>query len=435
MGNNRKGNRSTRRYQSAVVVGFVVLAVGLSASCAQYKAPTILPAIAPRFGLDADASAWVMSIFTLMSIFFALPAGGMAQRFGFKKVMLASSALIVIGSAIGLLAGNNSVVLIVSRAIEGISLTFITTCAPIAIQRCVNPTKIGIATGIWGCWGNGGAVIASVLTPHLFGIAGFEGVWVFFAVVAAVAALLLLFLVREPETAAKAESDSEMIPDEEAANLNARAGGGVDADASRNDGSVADAHDTGRYRELLTPNVALFMGGFVGMNIIMLAILGLLPSVLQLPEKGFSMEMSGFATTFASLLSLVSTPLFGTLATKVGRIKPLLVLTLAVLGPCVLVLYTQTGVLFWAAATLLGAIGFGCVGLLIAAWMEIIPRPQLVAKGMGVLTLMQGIGQFLGTFLVQMLLGTNLEGWGIAGVVLCAIGVAGAVCVAFARFK
>ena len=304
--------RGRPRYQNAVIVGLVLLVVGLSAACTQYKASTLLVTIAPRFSLSADGSAWIMSIFTLVGIFFALPAGGLAQRFGFKRVMLASSGLIIIGSIIGMLSGENGIVLIVSRAIEGVSLTFITTCGPIAIQQCVDPRKTAIATGIWGCWGNGGAVIASVLTPHIFGIAGFEGAWLVFAVVAALAALLLLFCIRTPERAMDESSACDM--------------------------SNGNECEPARYRDLLTPNVVLFLAGFLIFNLLMLAILGMLPSVLQLSEKGFSLEQSGFATTLPSLISLVSTPLVGAIAGKTGRAKKLLIITMSVLGPCVFVL-------------------------------------------------------------------------------------------------
>ena len=397
------------RYQNAVIVGLVLLAVGLSAACTQYKASTLLVTIAPRFSLSADGSAWIMSIFTLVGIFFALPAGGLAQRFGFKRVMLASSGLIIIGSIIGMLSGENGIVLIVSRAIEGISLTFITTCGPIAIQQCVDSKKTALATGIWGCWGNGGAVIASVLTPHIFGIAGFEGVWLAFAIVAALAALLLLFCIRTPKQ-------------------------------TMDDSSACGTQDGGecepsRYRDLLKPNVVLFLTGFLIFNLLMLAILGMLPSVLQLPEKGFSLEQSGFATTLPSLISLVSTPLVGAIAGKTGRVKQFLIVTMSVLGPCVFVMYTQTGIAFWIAAVILGALGLACIGLLIAVWIDVIPNPRLVAKGMGILTLTQCTGQFLGTFLIQLLLGNGLSQWMLAGIVLGIMGVIGTIVMCFVRLK
>ena len=69
------------------------------------------------------------------------------------------------------------------------------------------------------------------------------------------------------------------------------------------------------------------------------------------------------------------------------------------------------------------------------SWIEVIPNPHLVAKGMGVLTLVQCTGQFLGTFLIQLLLGSDLSQWMLAGVVLGVIGILGIVAIAFVKFR
>lgn len=396
------------KHKNVVLVCLVILLVGLSAACTQYKASTLLTTIAPSFDLSGSAVSWVMSIFTLVGIFVALPSGAAAQRFGFKKTMLASSGILILGSIVGLLSQPNGTVLIISRGIEGGALTCITACAPIAIRECVPSQKMGLANGIWGCWGNGGAVIACLLTPQLFEVAGFSGVWIVYAVFALIAALIFAFYIKVP----------------------GRSVGIVEA----YDEAAAQA-DKGSYKEFLKKDILLFLIAFVCMNMVMLALLGLLPSVLQLPEKGFSMSLAGFATTLASLLALVSSPVFGAIADKIGRVKPLLVITLFVLGPCLFVMYTQTGAAFWVATCVLGLIGFGCMGLLIAAWMQLIPRPELVAKGMGLLTIVQCIGQFLGTFFIQLMLGPTYENYLLAGIVLTIIGLLGTGAIALSRLR
>ena len=402
-----------RTYQNTITVSVVILLMGLAAACTQYKASTILTAIAPAFSLSGSAASWVMSIFTFVGIFVALPSGKAAQRFGFKKTMVISAAIMVLGSLIGLFSGHNGAVLIISRAIEGAMLTCITVCAPIAIRECVPPERMGTGNGIWGCWGNGGAVIACLLTPQIFEVAGFTGVWVVFTVFTAIVAAVFALYVKAPD------KDVDL----------GEAYGRIAAEAA--DGQ----EDAGSYKEFLRKDNILFLVAFVCMNIIMLALLGLLPSILQLPEKGFSMSLAGFATTLASLLALVSSPVFGMLADKMGRVKPLLILTLFVLGPCLLVMYTQTGTAFWIAVCVLGLVGFGCVGLLVVGWMQLMPRPQVVAKGMGLFTFVQCVGQFLGTFLVQLLLGPSYGNYVLAGIVLMAVGFIGTGALALTKLK
>ena len=67
--------------------------------------------------------------------------------------------------------------------------------------------------------------------------------------------------------------------------------------------------------------------------------------------------------------------------------------------------------------------------------MKLLPRPELASIGMGVMILVQGLGQFLGTFLVQILLGPTLENWVFAGTVLMVMGLVGTVSLLLCRLK
>lgn len=55
-------------YQNAIVVGLVLLLMGVSISCVQFKVSTIMTSIAPHFNLTGEGATWLMSIFTLMGI-------------------------------------------------------------------------------------------------------------------------------------------------------------------------------------------------------------------------------------------------------------------------------------------------------------------------------------------------------------------------------
>ncbi len=144
--------------------------------------------------------------------------------------------------------------------------------------------------------------------------------------------------------------------------------------------------------------------------------------------------LSGFVSIVPMILSVISCPLFGALSDKTGKTKFLLVLATAFLGPCTFFLYTQQGVGMWAAAVVMGLVGMGSSGLMIAAFMRVLSRPELKTVGMGVFITVQGVGQFLGTFLVQALLGPALDQVVLAGVVVMLLGFFGAACLALAKF-
>ena len=225
----------------------LLLAAGVAVAMIQYKVPTILGPLMALFAMDAEAASWLMSIFTLASVFAALPSGLLARRFGAKNMMVAALGIAVAGSCIGLAAGS-SAALVASRAVEGVALTILTTCGPLVVRACVDPGKVGTAMGIWGVWGCVGSTAAAVVTPTVFEAMGFAGVWTVFAVGAVLAAVLVLAAIRMPRARTAAE-------EAKAAESGAASG--------RSRGRAA----RGLWRMLLTRDILLFLGGFAMFNV------------------------------------------------------------------------------------------------------------------------------------------------------------------------
>lgn len=401
--------------QNPFAIGLVLLAAGVSVAMIQYKVPTILGDLMVRFSMDAETASWLMSAFTLTGVFVALPAGLLAQRFGAKNMMVAALGIALVGSGIGLAAGT-SATLVASRAVEGAALTILTTCGPLVVRTCVDPGKVGTAMGIWGIWGCVGSTAAAVVTPTLFEAMGFAGVWVAFAAVAAVAAALVLVAVKMPAARAASSLIDGPLPAKSVAE------DPVEASALRALG-----------RELLSRDVLLFFGGFSTFNVCLLAVLAYVPTILQ--SQGVDPTLSGLISTAPMLLSVASSPFFGALSDRAGRCKPLLVAACAVMGPCTFLLYTETGALLWAAVAVMGLVGMGGVGLFLSGFVKLLPRPEFASLGMGVMVTVQGIGQFLGTFLVQMLLGPDLGNVFFAGVVLMGLGLLGTLLLVLCRLR
>ena len=399
-------SQSGSRYQNPILVGVVLLFAGISVAMIQYKVPTIMTSLMQEFSMTAEAASWLMSIFTLMSIFVAIPAGTLAQRFGAKRMMLVASVIAIVGSLIGLVSGT-SAVLIASRAVEGVALTILTTCGPIIVQQNVQPDKIGTTMGVWGIWGCLGSTIAAVLTPTIFETMGFSGLWIAYAVVAAVAAAVVLLVIKE---------------------RGVKVGEALEAASAE----AAQANPP-RYREIISKDVLLFFVGFAIFNICLLAILSFVPTILQMQD--FDPTLSGFISTAPMLLSVVSSPLFGVISDKIGRVKPLLAAAMLVMGPCTFLMYTNTGALLWVAVAVMGLIGMGGVGMFLSGFAKLLPRPELASIGMGVMVTVQGLGQFLGTFLVQGLLGSDLTNWFFAGMVLMVLGFVGTAALLLCKMK
>lgn len=390
-----------KKYQNHVVVAVVIVLVGIAIALGQFKVPSIMPAIMDEFTMDVGSASWLMSIFTFAGIFLALPTGALARRFGPKNMMLAAVAIIAVGTVIGAFATNGSM-LIVSRAVEGVALVFCGVAAPLAIQRYVAPDKIGFAMGIWALWFSLGSFFGGVLTPALFAAIGFQGVWFFMACVAVVAGLVLFFVLRptsgtffEAVEKASAQTNSTVKPN---------------------------------YRILVKPKVLLVLGSFLMFNMVLLSMLSFSPTFLQ--SQGMDAGQAGFASTLPMLIAIVTSPMFGVLADKTGKVRLLSVAAMLAMGPCACALLTTTGPLMWAAAIVMGLVGLGAPTMFLTVYPRVVGDEAVMPVAMGLLILVQSLGQFLGTAIMPLVLGA---GWAAMGLTVMVLGLIGAALLAFVR--
>ena len=392
---------TSKKYGNWALIAVVMLLFGTAIATIQFKVPVVMGDIMANMGMDASSASWLMSIFTFVGIILALPTGALAKRFGPKTMLLAAAAIIAAGSLLGAFAGNG-MVLIVSRAIEGVAFIFVTICGPLAVQKYVSPDKIGSATGIWALWVCLGSVVGGVLTPTLYASTGFAGVWVIYAAAAVVFAIVVAVIVKNPGEALEGAADAPT------------------------EGKVG-------YGELVKPNILLFFAAFLVFNMTLMAVLSFGPTFLQ--QQGVDPTLSGFVSTLPMLLAVISSPLFGALSDKLGRCKPLYLAAMLVMGPCTLLLLTQTGPLMWVGAIVMGLVGLGGPVMCLTSYINVLGRPELMSIGMGVLMLVQSLGQFLGTWLVPLLLGPDVSSWMLTGIVMCVIGFAGTAALALCKFR
>ena len=392
---------TSKKYGNWALIAVVMLLFGTAIATIQFKVPVVMGDIMANMGMDANSASWLMSIFTFVGIILALPTGALAKRFGPKTMLLAAAAIIAAGSLLGAFAGNG-MVLIVSRAIEGVAFIFVTICGPLAVQKYVSPDKIGSATGIWALWVCLGSVVGGVLTPTLYASTGFAGVWVIYAAAAVVFAIVVAVIVKNPGEALEGAADAPT------------------------EGKVG-------YGELVKPNILLFFAAFLVFNMTLMAVLSFGPTFLQ--QQGVDPTLSGFVSTLPMLLAVISSPLFGALSDKLGRCKPLYLAAMLVMGPCTLLLLTQTGPLMWVGAIVMGLVGLGGPVMCLTSYINVLGRPELMSIGMGVLMLVQSLGQFLGTWLVPLLLGPDVSSWMLTGIVMCVIGFAGTAALALCKFR
>ncbi len=396
-------------YQNYIAVSVILTLVGIAIALDQFKIPSIMPAIMERFHMDLGAASMLMSVFTLAGIFLSLPTGFLARRFGCKNMVMLAVVIMALGTMVGLFATSGSM-LIVSRAIEGVALVFCSVSAPLVVRKYVRPDKLGFASGVWSLWFSLGSFFGGVLTPILYERIGFQGTWLAFAGIVVALGLVLFFFLK-PFSGRFFEKVSAAVEEK------------VDAEAEV---LVEEAKPV--MRSLFSRNVVLVLLGFLSFNIVLISFLSFSPTFLQ--GEGMSPTLAGFASTLPMLIAIISSPLFGVIADKTKRYKLLMVLSMAVLGPCGFVLLTNSGPLLWVAACLLGVIGLGAPPMYLILYPAVVPDKRLMPVAMGLLVMTQSLGQFLGTLAMP----TVLEfGWTAAGLFALIVGIAGTVLLGFIK--
>ena len=135
----------------------VALGFGIVAPC--------IPAFARQFGVSVAAAASVISVFALMRVVGALPAGRMVDRFGEPGVMAAGIAVVAVSS---ILAGfsQSFVELMVLRGSGGVGSAMFSISAQALLLGTVPGSQRGRANGLF----SGGFLLGGISGPALGGL-------------------------------------------------------------------------------------------------------------------------------------------------------------------------------------------------------------------------------------------------------------------------
>ena len=127
-------------------------------------APTI-PAFARQFGVSVAAAASVISVFALMRVIGALPAGRLVDRFGEPGVMAAGIAVVAVSSV---LAGfsRSFVELMVLRGSGGVGSAMFSISAQALLLGSVPGDQRGRASGLF----SGGFLLGGISGPAVGGL-------------------------------------------------------------------------------------------------------------------------------------------------------------------------------------------------------------------------------------------------------------------------
>ena len=207
-------------------------------------------------------------------------------------------------------------------------------------------------------------------------------------------------------------------------------------DASADDEASGDAvreAQLGDYLRFLKPRALLFFFAYLVFNVEILAVLSYTPTFLQ--QQGMNATLSGFASSLPGLLAIVSSLAYGKLIDKTGRTKIFYLLALVVSAPATMLMLTQSGPLLWVGAAGVGLVGYAIPVACLTALPQIAGSKEMMPAAMGVFTLVQCLGEFLGSLVTPMLLGPAMDQWTFCGMAMLVFGLTGALAMAVCKIK
>ncbi|MEZ7195188.1 MFS transporter [Pseudodesulfovibrio karagichevae] len=395
MSNVAKGPDSPYAWWMLAVVFFV----GIAAPINQFKVPPMMQQLCTSLDISLSTAGWLMSVFSLVAIFLALPAGFIIRKIGIRTAGSIAMLSFVVGSAVGVYA-TSPVMMLVGRVIEGLGMCLIAIVGPAAISYWFTPAKLGTAMGLWGAWVPLGLVIMFNVAPQI-GAGDWHPVWWVSTGYAVFALILFVTCYRMPKG--------------------------------------ADRKDTGReptlqsiFAKLKVRDIWLLAFAFLAQNVCQITINSFMPTFMG-THLGMSPAKAGFTASLLMLISIASGALAGVWSDKINsRKKPMLIalIALALLMLCPFSLPAE----YMTAYMLTLGVFIGIIPTCVfAAGPEIMGKPEDASIGLSVVAVGQNLGMFFGPGIYGMFI--ENYGWTTAGYLIIPVLVLGVIATLMMRIR
>jgi len=364
-------------HNNRYLILLIVFVAGVAAPLNQFKVPPMMQQLVEHFHMSIEVSGWLMSLFALVGMLFALPSGHIIGRIGMKPSGTIALLALLAGSVMGGTSTSLGM-LIFSRIIEGIGLCLISVTGPAAISAWFPPERRGAAMGVWATWVPIGTIIMFIAAPA-FGV--WQNAWIFTSVYTFVALVAFLVFFHMPDGfTAKNKAESRVCR-----------------------------------RSYSNKSIWLLAAVFMIYNIVIVSVKTYAPIFLE-EELGLSLLKASMFTALIMLFSLASAPLCGWFSDLLKSRKIILISGLIMVCFVMLFLFTSGVTAFPFLLIILGITGGIVPTATFSSVSEIMKEPHLTGRGMSAIALGQNAGMFCGPVLFSFLAGHY--SWQMAGIIM-----------------
>ncbi len=381
-----------------------VFFLGVLTSFCMFKAPTMFTTeFISELGFTDTNIGWVMSMFTLIGVVLAFPAGGILAKLGTKKSLLVTAASLIIGAAGGALA-TSATFMLVTRFIEGIGMGLMSVVGPAAVASIIPARKQGLAMGIWSVWFPAGVVAAFNITPMVYALAGtWRANWWLAAILGVIAFVFVAFVYADPPQETVAESDGA-------------AGAGEALSALKPDmfSIVMVALAFGAWN--------VFNAGAIG---------GFYPTYLT-DVHHLDTQMAGTVSSVTNILVLALGPLSGIAADKFNIHKGFIVFGMFGAAALLTFGFSDSMTLVWVFVIALSFCSACCSTGVFSSVPLLAKNPAKIGFGMAVVAFFQNLGGLIGSAGFPLVVAAM--GWNGASLAFCIpFAIVGGVCAVLIR--
>lgn len=365
----------------AWVVLIIIFLASMSAPLHMFKVPPVMPALVVHFGLELDEAGLLMSMFAIIGVVLALPAGLIIGKMGVRTAALLAFAALIGGSIIGACA-SSFYVLLASRVLEGIGMCFMSIIAPTVISAWFAPNHRALPMGIWATWVPVATITIFVVAPILSAQYGWARVWWACTAFTAIIAVLFFVFFKMPTT----ESSTDKM-----------------------DFGAAIAI---MGKVMAIPGVWGVSFIFLAYNFLSIALSTFIFSYLK-DQLNYSLNESIMFSTIFIVVNMVGVILGGAIGTYLDSRKKSMIFPFIALIGLMPFAYPESSTL---SLVMLNVVVFFCglaIGPTFAAAPEIAGKPEYAGTALAVLAVGQNLGMFAGPFLYGLI--AKLYGWPVAG--------------------
>ncbi|GLK95068.1 MFS transporter [Achromobacter xylosoxidans] len=376
------GKEGTRWSAVLAIVG-----AGVVSALQVGKVIIAAPLLRKDMGLDLASIGALAAVFSILGLVGGIAAGGVINRYGARRMLLAGLAATAVGTVTGAMAPVYSV-LLASRIVEGLGFLMITVAGPAALQRMVSASTRDFAFALWSCYMPAGMAIA-MLASQAFN--GWQAYW--WCAGAAVLVALAGVAALAPATPASARLSW--------------------------DGLRQDTVDT-----MGAPGPRLLALSFTLYSLMFFALFTFLP-VLLTEQLGLPLATAGLYSAIASAANVVGNLGAGVLLARGWRRSTLIACASLIMGAVALLIFRSV---LPAMPTFLLCVLFSAVGGLIPATLLgtaplLAPKPALTPASVGLVMQGSGLGQVIGPVAVGGAI--DHYGWSAASLIVAAAGLGG----------